>query len=254
MTVERKPRLDGRVAIVTGGGGGIGGAICRAFVAEGCRVVVADVDRAAAEGTARPLGDAAVAIACDVSDPAAAERATATALERFGALHVLVNNAALFTEDSTVETISLEDWNRTMAVNLTGAVLMSKYAIPALRAAGQGSIIHVASQLGQVGKAGRAWYCVAKAGLIHLAKTMAIDHAADGIRVNSLSPGPIGTERIVRRAGGPAAAAALYAPLTLMGRAGEADEIADAALFLASNESRFMTGADLLVDGGYTAR
>jgi len=250
--MDGKGRLAGKVAVVTGAGGGIGGAICRAFAAEGAKVVCADVNADTAAATAKDLGDAAVGLACNVADPADAEKAARTAQERFGGLHVLVNNAAVWIDDTTVETIGLEDWNRTMAVNLTGAVLMSKFAIPLMRGR-NGSIIHMASQLGSVGKAGRSWYCVAKAGLIQLARTMAIDHAADGIRVNSLSPGPIATERIIRRAGGVEAAAALYEPLMPMKRSGRPEEIAAAALFLAADESSFMTGADLLVDGGYTA-
>ena len=139
-------------------------------------------------------------------------------------------------------------------MNVTGPMLMSRFAIPAMRAAGGGSIIHMASQLGHVGRAGRFWYGTAKAALVHMARGMAIDHAADGIRVNSLSPGPIATERTVARIGGEAAGRAFYGPLTLLGRQGLPEEIADAALFLASAESRYMTGADLLVDGGYNAR
>jgi NAD(P)-dependent dehydrogenase (short-subunit alcohol dehydrogenase family) len=157
-----------------------------------------------------------------VADPAEAEAAVAEAVARFGALHVLVNNAAAFIADCTAETIALPDWDRTLAVNVTGPMLMSRAAIPRLRAAGGGSIIHVASQLGQVGRAGRFWYGAAKAALIHMARGMAIDHAADGIRVNSLSPGPIATARTVgahRRAGG---GARLLRPADPAGPAGHA--------------------------------
>jgi NAD(P)-dependent dehydrogenase (short-subunit alcohol dehydrogenase family) len=248
-------RLAGKVAIVTGAGGGIGAAVARRFAAEGARVVVADVDAARAETVAAGIGGAtALALACDVADPARAEAAAAAAVDRFGGLHVLVNNAAAFTADATAETIALAEWDRTLAVNLTGPMLMSRAAIPRMRATGGGSIVHMASQLGHVGRAGRFWYCTAKAALVHMARCMAIDHAADGIRVNSLSPGPIATERTVGRIGGPEKALAFYGPLTLLGRQGTPEEIADAALFLASDESRFMTGADLLVDGGYNAR
>lgn len=256
-------RLAGKVALVTGAGGGIGAAICRRFAEEGAEVVVTDIDAARAAAVAAGIGGASLSLGCDVADPAQAEAAVAAAVARFGALHVLVNNAAAFTADATAETIPLEAWERTLAVNVTGPMLMSRFAIPAMRAAraeggakgrGGGSIIHMASQLGHVGREGRFWYCTAKAALVHMARCMAIDHAADGIRVNSLSPGPIATERTVARIGGPEAGLAFYGPLTLLGRQGRPEEIADAALFLASDESRYMTGADLLVDGGYNAR
>lgn len=247
-------RLSGKAAIVTGAGGGIGAAVCRRFAAEGARVAVADIDPARAEAVATSIGEAALAVACDVADPEQAEAATAEAVARFGGLHVLVNNAAAFTTDATAETIALAEWDRALAVNLTGPMLMSRAAIPRLRAAGGGSIVHVASQLAHVGRAGRFWYCTAKAALVHMARCMAIDHAPDGIRVNSLSPGPIATDRTVGRIGGAERALAFYGPLTLVGRQGTVEEIATAALFLASDESSYMTGADLLVDGGYNAR
>jgi NAD(P)-dependent dehydrogenase (short-subunit alcohol dehydrogenase family) len=238
-------RLVGRVALVTGARGGIGAAIARRFAEQGALVAGADI---------APGVEAELALHCDVSDPAQAEAAVAATVAKFGALHILVNNAAAFVPDNTAETIPLEDWNRAMAVNLTGPMLMSRYAIPAMRAAGGGSIIHMASQLGHVGREGRFWYCTAKAALVHMATCMAIDHAKDGIRVNSLSPGPIATDRTLGRIGGEERALAFYGPLTLTGRQGTPEEIADAALFLASDESRYMTGTDLLVDGGYNAR
>lgn len=246
-------RLSGKVALVSGAASGIGRSICRLFAQEGARVVCADIDLPGAAETAKGIGDRAIPVRCDVSVPEEAEAAVQMALDRFGSLQVLVNNAAIFSPHATVEKMDLAEWNRALAVNLTGAMLMSKYAIPAMRGRG-GAIIHVASQLGHVGREGRACYGMAKAGLIHLATVMAVDHAADGIRVNSLSPGPIATDRVVQNYGGPQAHASRVGPMTLMGRPGQPDEIARAALFLASDESSFMTGADLLVDGGYIAR
>lgn len=245
-------RLDGKVAIVTGAAGGIGAAIARRFAEQGAKVLVADINAEKAAATAAAIG--AASIACDVSSPAQAEACVAEAVRCFGALHVLVNNAAAFTPDATAETIPLEAWERTLAVNVTGPMLMSRFAIPEMRKAGRGSIIHMASQLGHVGRAGRFWYCTAKAALVHMARCMAIDHAQDGIRVNSLSPGPIATERTLARIGGEEKALTFYGPLTVLGRQGRPEEIADAALFLASDESSYMTGADLLVDGGYNIR
>lgn len=246
------PRLSDKVAIVTGAGGDIGAAICRRFAQEGAKVVCADIDAERAEATAASLDGTGLAIGCDIGDPVSAAAATARVLEAFGALHVLVNNAAAWIADGTIETTSLEDWERGLRINLTGAMLMSKYAIPAMRKQG-GSIVHVASQLGHVGRAGKSWYCVAKAGLVQLAHTMAIDHAIDGIRVNSLSPGPTATRRNRTREGSEAETAAYYSTLMAVGRLGRTEEIANAALFLASDESSYVTGTDLLVDGGYNA-
>lgn len=249
-------RLAGKTAIVTGAAGGIGRAIAQRFAQEGSAVVVADIKDADAEAVAGAIvqaGGRAVAIRCDVSSAADAESAVALAVERFGGLQILVNDAATFIPDGTVADIPEADWKRSLDVNLTGAFLMSKYAVPVIAAGGGGSIVHVASQLGQVGKKGRTWYGAAKAALIQLAKVMAIDHAHQNIRVNSLSPGPIETDRIRWRYGDPEKAMELLGTLTLFKRLGQVDEIANAALFLASDESSFMTGADLLVDGGYNA-
>jgi NAD(P)-dependent dehydrogenase (short-subunit alcohol dehydrogenase family) len=188
-----------------------------------------------------------------VSNEVDARAVAQLAVEKFGSLHVLVNNAATFVPYGSVVDTSEADWNRAMAVNLTGPFLMSKHAIPAMEKSGGGSVIHMASQLGQVGKPGHSWYGAAKAALIQLAKVMAIDHAEQNIRVNSISPGPISTERVHRKHGGPAEAEAASGGLTVMGRLGKPEEIAEAAVFLASDRSSYMTGADLLVDGGYNA-
>lgn len=248
--------LQGKTAIVSGASSGIGRAIAERFSAAGANVVCADINMAGVDETVGRIADAggvAAAVRCDVSVAEDAENAVAETLAKFDGLDVLVNNAAVWIADGTVVDIPEDDWNRSFSVNLNGAFLMSKHAIPAMADSGGGSIIHIASQLAQVGKPGRSWYCTAKAALIHLARVMAIDHAAQNIRVNTLSPGMIATDRIVDRYGGLDAALEASGGMTLFNRLGRPEEMANAALFLASDASSYMTGTDLLVDGGYTA-
>jgi NAD(P)-dependent dehydrogenase (short-subunit alcohol dehydrogenase family) len=247
-------RLEGKVAIVTGAGGGIGTAICRRFAAEGAALFGIDVDGAALTtmaASARAAGARVATLIGDVAEEAVAEAAVARARDELGGLDVLVSNAACDLPLGPVTGIALADWRRTMAVNLDAAFLLSKHAIPAMQARGGGSIILIASQLGRVARPGRPWYCAAKGALIQLAKAMALDHAGQNIRVNSLSPGPVETARYLRNFDTLAAARASHH--TLVGRLGSPDEIAAGALYLASDDSSFVTGADLLIDGGYTA-
>jgi NAD(P)-dependent dehydrogenase (short-subunit alcohol dehydrogenase family) len=250
-------RLEGRVALITGGGGEIGSAIARRFAAEGAAIAIADLEIAKAEETARSvigIGGRASGFAVDVANEASAEEAVKRTIAAFGRLTTLVNVAAAITPDGTVETLSLKQWNQAIDVNLTGAFLMCKYAVPELRRAGGGSIINIASQLGQMAVPKRSPYCTSKAALIHFSKALAIDHAKDNIRVNSLSPGAIDTPRALWRYGGSLEEARkARGPLYLTGRPGTVDEIAHGALFLASDDSSFMTAADLLIDGGYLA-
>ncbi len=249
-------QLAGKSAIVTGAMGGIGRAIAERFCAEGASVVIVDLDADRLAATAAAIGGqggTVLAYRADVTDPVQAESAVQTTETAFGALHILVNNAAHFTTPATVEDMALEDWTRSLAVNLTGPFLMSKYAIPALRKAGGGSIIHIASQLASVAKPLRSDYCSTKGGLLQLARCMAADHAADNIRVNTLSPGPIATERNTASDATAREQRQNMGDRTLLKRRGQPQEIAAAALFLASDESSFMTGDDLLIDGGYNA-
>jgi len=254
--MESRGLLTDRAALITGGGGEIGGAIARRFAREGAAVAVGDVRIEAAEAVAKDIemaGGRALALQLDVSDPQSCERSVADAVARFGKLTTLVNVAAAVTPDGTAETLTLEQWNNALSVNLTGPFLMAKYAIPEMRRAGGGAIVNIASQLGQIGVPGRAPYSTSKAALIQLTTCLACDHADDGIRVNSLSPGAIDTARSLRRFGTREVANRVRGPLYLMRRTGTVDEIAAGAVFLASDESSFMTGADLLIDGGYLA-
>ncbi len=249
-------RLTGRVALISGGGGEIGGAIARLFAAEGAEVAIADLDPHKAETVARGIVDAggrAHALTVDVADEASAKDAVARAVEAFGKLTTLVNVAATVTPDGTVETLSLEQWNKAIAVNLTGAFLMCKFAVPELRRSGGGSIINIASQLGHLGVPLRSPYCTTKAALIHFTRILAMDHAVDNIRANTISPGFILTERSSARSGGKAQARIVNGPRHLLNRPGEPEEIAAGALYLAGDELSFVTATDLLIDGGYIA-
>ena len=231
--------LAGRVALITGGGGEIGGAIAQRFAAAGAAIMIADIRRDQAEAMAASIASAggqASAVRANVAVAEDAEKSVRHAVERFGKLTTLVNVAANVTPDGTVETLTLEDWNDALAVNLTGAFLMCKYAVPEMRKAGGGTIINIASQLGQIGVGGRAPYTTSKAALIQFTKCLAIDHAADGIRANTLSPGGVDTARILRRFESREAANRARGPAYLLGRPGRADEIAAGALFLASEE------------------
>jgi NAD(P)-dependent dehydrogenase (short-subunit alcohol dehydrogenase family) len=246
-------RLEGRVILVTGAAHGIGRAITLRLVSEGARVICADLNADGAKATAALAGKAAIGLGCDVTDPASAQAAVEAGMRTFGGLWGLINNAAAPSHDGTVVTLALEDWNREIQVGLTGAFLMSKYAVPHMLAKG-GSIVHVASQFATVGVAGSAAYCAAKAGLVNLAKVMALDHAAQNIRVNTLSPGAVWTERLMSRNASLDEANRKLAPRFPIGRIGQPEEIAAAAAFLMSDDSSFMTGSDLLVDGGYNAK
>jgi len=238
--------LQGKAAIVTGAAGGIGGAIAKAFKDAGAQVACVDlaVDK---------IGREYLPIRCDVSSEQETKAAVATIAKTLGSIHVLVNAAAMRDPTATVTDLDLAAWNKVFAVNVGGAYLMSRWAIPHMVKAGGGSIIHIASQLGTVGTAGRVAYCSTKGALITMAKAMAVDHAAQKIRVNTLSPGAVETERMPLRFGTMKKARQVMGPKHLLGRLGMPEEIAAAALFLASDASSFMTGSNLLVDGGYNA-
>ena len=253
---ERMFRLDGRAAIVVGAGHGIGRAIALAFGSVGA--VVGCIDQAgepakAAQREILAAGGKAEAFACDVTSEAEVDAAVARFVAACGAPRVLVNGAANDDPTGTILQLTPADWTKTLAVNLTGCYLMSRAVLPHMISAGGGSIIHIASQMGRVGAAGRPAYCATKGALIQLAKVMAADHAAQGVRVNTLSPGAVETRRMILRFGDMETARQVSGPLHLLKRLGQPDEIAAAAIFLASDASSFMTGADLLVDGGYTA-
>lgn len=256
MNDERIFRLDTKPAMVVGAGSGIGQAIAASFAAVGAEVGCIDIAAEAAEKVAAGInsnGGRAVGIACDVSDEASVADAVSSFVEAFGAPRILVNGAAGRDKTGTILDLPPDEWNAVLGVNLTGPYLMSRSVLPHMISAGGGSIIHIASQMGRVGAPARPAYCATKGALIQLAKVMAADHAADNVRVNTLSPGAVETDRMTLRFGSMEEARSISGPLHLLKRLGQPSEIAAAAVFLASDASSFMTGADLLVDGGYTA-
>ncbi len=248
-------RLDGKVALITGAGSGIGRASALRFGGEGAAVVAVDVDGDAAEAVAAAItATPAVALVADVSRPEGCEAMVTTAEEQLGGLHVLFNNAGIMlpTDADAVET-DLETWDRTFDVNVKGVFLGCKYGIPALRRSGGGSIINTASFVARMGAATpQLAYTASKGAVLAMTRELAVVHAKEGIRVNALCPGPLQTELLMKFLDTEAKRQRRLVHLP-MGRFGFAEEMAEAALWLASDESSYVTGSEFLVDGGLSA-
>lgn len=241
-------RLQDRVATVTGAGRGMGEQIARAFVREGAKVVVSDLDLAAAERVAAELGAAAVALRCDVAEEADARALAHRALEAFGRLDIHVNNAGISQARTFMQTTKA-DMERILGVNLIGAFLCAQAAVEAMLKSGGGRIVNITSLSGQRGGVGRTAYGVSKAGLEMMTRIMTVELAGKGINVNNIAPGAIATEMAHRMHDG--ATRAAYNYLIPQRRYGRPEEIADAAVFLASDEARHICGHTLNVDGGF---
>ena len=248
-------RLKDKVVIITGGVGGIGSATVRRFAVEGAKLVIVDVNENEGEALASDLKDGGYAvtfISLDVTDEQQWIRAVDDTIERYGRLDILVNNAGIFRME-TVDETDLELWNRIQEVNATGVFLGIKHGAAAMRRSGGGSIVNISSGAGIVGSATGAAYHASKGAVRLLTKAAAIQYAADGIRVNSVHPGVTNTPMIRELMADKTAGAGFLAG-TPMGRLGRPEEIANAILFLASDEASFITGAELVVDGGFTAQ
>ena len=249
-------RLAGKVALISGGARGMGAAEARLFAREGARVVVADVLEAEGQAVAAEVsagGGQSVFARLDVTSESDWAQAIALAVSRFGALNVLINNAGIG-GSSRVEDTTAEAWDRVMDVNAKGVFLGTKAAIPAMRRAGGGSIVNIASQLGLVGMDDSSpQYTASKGAVRLLTKTTALQYAREGIRCNSVHPGPILTPMTEHRRADPVVYKRMLSRIPL-GRYGEAAEVAYAVLYLASDESAFVTGSELVIDGGWTAQ
>jgi len=249
-------RLEGKRCIVTGAAAGIGRAIAERFLHEGARVLISVLAEASTGRSATDLAYGCASMAVDVADPERAAAMVARAVDDWGGLDVLVNNAGVGIAATVVDT-DLDDWERVQRVNLTGTFLGMKYAIPAMRRRGGGSIINLASIASVVGVPERAAYSAAKGGIMALSRAAAIDHVAEGIRINCIAPGTVDTPWVQRITDGlddPAAARAAMRARQPHGRLVRPDEVAAMAAYLAADESASTIGAVLMVDGGMTAR
>ena len=250
-------KLDGKNALITGAGSGMGRATALLFAREGAKVAAIDIDEEAAADTVTRIernGGKAVAIRADVSVEADAKQMVETAAGRLGTPGVLFNNAGIEGESAFIGKMTAEAFDRVIAINLRGVFLGMKYVLPLMVDAGGGSIINQASIAGMVAVRGGAAYSAAKAGVIAMTRVAALEYARYNIRVNCICPGGIETEMAKRIRRGAEPDPEGVRRISVLGRMGEPEEIANMALFLASSDSSFATGAPFVVDGGWTIR
>ena len=246
-------RLKDKVAVITGSGKGLGQAMALLFSREGAKIVVFDIDEPAGRETVEQIqeqGGEAIFVHGDVSNPDDAVRLINTAVDAYGRVDVLVNNAGVHV-DRTVADTTEEEWDQILGVNLKGVFLCSKAAIPQMRRQGGGNIICISSISGLIGQLNQAAYNASKHGIIGLVRCMAYDHAQENIRANAICPGVMNTPLV---ASVPEEHIAPYRKTSLLERFAEPSEVANAALFLASDESSYVTGSAMVVDGGYTTK
>ncbi|MEO7148131.1 MAG: SDR family oxidoreductase [Terrimesophilobacter sp.] len=248
-------QLDGKRSIVTGGAGGIGSATARAFAKDGARVAVVDINEDAAKQVVadiRAFGGEAIAIGADVSSESDVERVIVTVVSAFGGIDVLFNNAGIIRRTTVVET-EVEEWDRVFAVNVRSIFLMCKHAVPIMATEGGGAIVNTGSGWGLKGGGRAISYCASKGAVVNMTRALAIDHGAQGIRVNSVNPGDVNTGMLKEEARQLSADLGAFLAESAdrpLGRMGEPEEVAAAVVWLASDASSYVTGAALVVDGG----
>jgi NAD(P)-dependent dehydrogenase (short-subunit alcohol dehydrogenase family) len=247
-------RLDGKVALITGGGSGMGKVAAELFAAEGAKVVLTDVNDEAGNATAAAIGEDALYVHADVSKDADAQAMIAATVERFGRLDVLYNNAGIMPlDDGSITDADGSIWDAVLAVNVKGVAFGCKHGIPAMLESGGGSIINVASFVAWLGAAtSQTAYTASKGAVLAMTREIAVEYARKGIRCNALCPGPIETPMLLALLSDEEKKQRRFVHIP-MGRLGHAEELAKAAMFLASDDSSYMTGASLIVDGGITA-
>ena len=244
-------RLANKVAIVTGGGSGIGRAIALAFAREGAKVVISGRDQKKLDATAKEIGENCLTVSADLSSSADIKKLVDATIQRFKQIHVLVNNAGILLP-GTAESFTEAEWDQTFNVNVRGVWLLSRAVLPNMRAAGAGSIINIASVLSLTGARNRVAYAASKGAVLQMSRSMALDHALEKIRVNCICPGMVETEMIAQFIVDESARNQRLA-MHPLGRFGQPEDISGLAVFLASEESSWITGAAFPVDGGYSA-
>jgi NAD(P)-dependent dehydrogenase (short-subunit alcohol dehydrogenase family) len=250
-------RLQGKVAVITGGGSGMGRVACELFAREGARIVVADVVDAAGQATVASITEAggeAIYVHADIADDGQARAMIDAAVDTYGSVEILYNNAGVMpAADGSIDAMDEATWDLVLAINVKGVAHGCKYGIPAMIASGGGSIINVASFVAWMGAAtSQTAYTASKGAVLAMTREIAVEYARKGIRCNALCPGPIDTPLLAELLADPAQRERRFVHIPL-GRLGQPEELAKAALFLASDDSSFMTGASLIVDGGITA-
>lgn len=245
-------RLENKIALITGGSTGIGRAIALRFAQEGAQVLIADINEPDGQLTADTCGGRF--IRCDVSQSWDCENAVGAAKDWFGGLHILVNCAAMLGGYQDIGAMAPTSWRDGLAVTLDGYFYASHYAVPLIEQSGGGAIVHIASVEGMMGASNHVGYVTAKSGIFGLTKSMAIDLGKRGIRVNAISPGPIdaGRPEVTKLLQDRPEFLQFWRDMTVLDRPGKPEEVANAALFLASDEASYITGQNLAVDGGWT--
>lgn len=247
--------MDGKVALVTGAARGIGAATARLLASEGAPVAVTDVNEIEGRAVTDEItsdGGRAKFVRLDVSNADDWARAVAATIDAYGRLDVLVNNAGIYSGE-TVESVSIDEWDAVMEVNAKGAFLGTRAVLPAMRQSGGGSIVNISSTTGLVGREVGGAYGASKAAIRLLTKYTAVQHAQEGVRANSVHPGAVETQMIAANLSAPGGRATSVSRVP-MGRLGSVDDVANAVLFLASDEASYVTGAELVIDGGMTAQ